>query len=109
MLCANRSHDGRIVRRDCRARAQGRLHQSRRARARSACAACGAARAGAGSAGAEAANSAAGGALHHAGIHAAKTSAGLGTQYVHLGDGQIVARDRQVKIVLERQPDGILE
>ena len=33
----------------------------------------------------------------------------LRAQYVHVGDGQIVAGDRQVKIVFERQPNGILE
>ena len=76
MLSADRADDRRIVRRHCSARAQGRLHQSGRARARSACAASRAARARAGSASAEAANSAAGRSLHHAGINAAKTSAG---------------------------------
>ena len=39
----------------------------------------------------------------------AKNSAGPGAQYVHVGDGQIVAGNSQVKIVLQRQPNRILE
>ena len=56
-----------------------------------------------------AANPAAWSSLHNAGIHAAENSAGLSSQYIHVGDRQIVAGNGQVEIVFERQPDGILQ
>ena len=109
MLSADRAGDQRIVGGDRSAGAQGGLHQSGCACTCSACAAGRATRSGSGSSRAEAANPTARSSLHHAGIHAAENSAGTGSQYVHVGDRQIVPGDGQVEIVFQRQSDRILE
>src|SRR5271165_6802678 len=46
---------------------------------------------------------AAGSVLHHAEGHAQDRSSRLGTQHVGVGNVQVVARDGDVEIVLERQ------
>ena len=69
----------------------------------------GASGSGAGCALAEAAHAASGGALYHAGVDAAKEAARLGTLDIGVGDGQVVARNRQIEIIFQRQGDRVLQ
>ena len=85
------------------------LHQSGRSSARTARTACGAAGPRAGSACSVTADAAADRALDDTGIDAAKEAAGLGALDVSVGDGQVVARDRQIEIVLQRQINSVLQ
>jgi hypothetical protein len=47
--------------------------------------------------------------LYDAGVHAAKEAAGLGAEQIRVGNRQVVAGDRQIEIVLERQINGIFQ
>ena len=62
-----------------------------------------------GAAAEDARTSAAGRSGHDAGIDAAHRAARLRAQNVHLRDGQVVARDDQVEIVLESEIDGVVQ
>ncbi len=101
--------DERIVGRDRRSGAERGLHQAGSAGACAACAAGRAARACAGSASAESADATARSSLHHAGVDAAKESSGLRAKNIRVRDGKVVASDRQIEIVFEREIDGILQ
>ena len=103
-----RAGENRIEAGDERSQSERGTHQAPRA---CACAARTESRAtGAGAdLAAESADAASGSVLHDAGIHAEGLGAGLGAQDIGVGDVQVVARDGDVKIVLERQRDGIVE
>ena len=51
--------------------------------------------------GSESANTATGSVLHNSCVDTAKHSARLSAQNVGLGDGQVVARNRQIEIIFE--------
>ena len=109
MLQSGDGGENRIVRRYIGSDTEGGLHQARSSGSGAARAAGRAAGSRARSARSEAAHASSGSALHYARIHSAKEAAGLGAQDVGIGDGQVVARNRQVEIVLQRQSDGILQ
>ena len=58
---------------------------------------------------ADAADAAARRVLHHSGIDAENAGARLRAQYVGIGDVQVVARDGDIEIILQRQSDGVIE
>ncbi len=58
---------------------------------------------------AEPADATAGSVLHHAGVHAESRCARFGAQDVGISDIQVIARDGDVEIVLERQRDGVIQ
>ena len=89
--------------------AEGGLHQTRGARTRAARASCRAACARPRGSRAQTSHAAAGSALHHAGVHSPEISARLGAQNVGVGNGDVVAGDRQIQIVLEREIDRIFQ
>src|SRR5262249_50933392 len=98
-----------VVRRNRSARAQRGLNESRSSRACSTCATGCSASTRTGSACAEAANAASGSALHHAGVDTAKTSASFGAEKISVRDRQVVAGNRQVKVVFQRKVDSIFQ
>ena len=51
----------------------------------------------------------AGSALHHARIHAAEKTSRFGAEQIGVSDGDVVTRNREIEIVLQRQRDRILE
>jgi len=72
-------------------------------------AARGPSRTGAWSAGSKSADTAAWSSLHHPCIYAAKNSAALGSQHVHIGNRQVITGNRQIQVVLQGQTNRILE
>ena len=86
--------------------AEGGLHET-------AASGAGAAAASACAAGAAASSStarrAAGCARDYAGIYASRESACLGAQNIHLRDGQVIARNDEVEVVLESEIDCVLQ
>ncbi len=45
----------------------------------------------------------------YAGIYASRESACLGAQNIHLRDGQVIARDDQIEVVLESEIDCVAQ
>src|SRR5664279_575574 len=109
VLDAHIAGDSRIVRLHRGSSSEGRLHYTGRACTCSARTARGAARACPGSAGAKASHAASRRTLHDAGVDAAERATRLGTEDVGVGDRQVVASDGDIKIVLDRQRDCVVE
>src|ERR1022692_183121 len=96
----------RLHRRSC---AESGLHQTGSAGAGSTRASGGAAGARARCARSEAAYTTARCASHNAGVDAAEGSASLRSLNIGVGDGQVIAGDGQIEIVLQRQRDRVLQ
>src|ERR1700739_2852499 len=109
MLSADRGNNRRIVGRDRRTCAQGGLHESGSASSCATCSSGGAARTRAGSASAKSANASARSSLNHTSVDPTKESTSLGTKYICVRDGQVVASDGQIEIVFKREINGILQ
>ena len=99
----------RIVRLNRSPSSDGRLHQTTCASSRTARAARGAASPCSRSAAAKTADASARSALNQTAGNAARGGAGRGAKNVSVGDIQVVARDCQVEVVLEREGDGIVQ
>ena len=108
MILLQRAGENRIEAGDVRSEAERGADQTARACARAARAEGGATGAGADLA-AEAADATAGSVLHDTGIYAEGRGPGFGAQHVGVGDVQVVARDGDVEIVLERERDGVVQ
>ncbi len=100
--------ENRIEAGDERSEPESRTDQAPRARARAARTESGASRTGADLA-AESADAAAGSVLHHAGINAESRGAGFRAQDIGVSDVQVVARDGDIQVVLQRERDGVIE
>src|SRR5580700_11987318 len=99
MLCSNLRANERIVGGNRGPGTQRRLNQAGRSSARPASTARGSTCACARRSRPKAADSAARRSLHDAGIYTAKNSTGFGAQNIHIGNRQIIAGNREIKVV----------
>src|SRR6266496_376822 len=108
MIALQHPCNNRIEARDERSKSESRADQSARAGASTACTECGSTGARA-DLPAESADASARSVLNHTGIYTECGSSRLGTQDIGIGNIQVVTRDSNIKVVLERKRDGIIQ
>ncbi len=108
MIFLQRSGDDRIKAVDDRSEAKSGTDQTIGAGADAACSQAGAAGGGTGSC-ADSADAAAGRVLHHSGIDAEDAGSSFCAQHVGIGDIQVVARDGDVEVILQRKRNSVVQ
>src|SRR5581483_10731769 len=107
ILDVERSAQERVEGRSCRSTAKHRRDDTCGTGAGAACAGRSTTGAPAGGAAAYAADTTSGSSLNYTGADAAQSAAGLGAKDIGIGHGDVVACDREVEVVLQRQSDGV--